>query len=103
PRSANGFPAASVPIVPRTFGGTLPSSAMRDTFPVAAVGVTFTVAVNAAPPGEPPVAVVTVVVVAVRIALLQLVSRFPTLIVPNPVAKSYPGTAWNAGFPLSLL
>ena len=69
---------------------------MSDTFPAAAVGVTLKVAVSAVPEVEPPLVLTTVVVVGVRDAAVHLVNRFPTLIEPRPVARSYPAPDTNA-------
>ena len=89
------------PNEPRTVVPSL-ASAVIETSPVAAEGETLTGTVNFWP--EVPDDVLSVpidVLVAVRVAEVQFARRFPTLIEPNPVAKSYPVTALNAGFPLS--
>jgi hypothetical protein len=89
------------PNEPRTVVPSL-ASAVIDTSPAAAGGATLTGTVKLWP--EVPDDVLSapiVVVVVVRTAEVQFVSRFATLIEPNPVARSYPDTALNAGFPLS--
>ena len=79
------------PNAPKTFGGVLLSSAIKETASVlAGAGETVTVAVKVDPEGEPPLGLAKVVVVAVRMAEVHLANKFPTLIDPIPVAKSYP-------------
>jgi hypothetical protein len=109
PVRVNGVPFGKLAV-----GGELPidarivlpslASAFSETTSVPAgpvgVGVTVTLAVKVWPEGVPPLGLASVVVVVVRIIELQRVSRFPTLIDPSPVARSYPVPAVYAGFPL---
>jgi hypothetical protein len=67
-------------------------------------GVTVTGALKEDPEfPELGVGVPRVVVVVPRTAEVQFASRFPTLIEPKPVARSYPVTAVKAGFPWVIL
>src|SRR5208282_4253197 len=52
-------------------------------------------------PVMPPVPLTTVVVVAVRTAVVHCVNRFPTFSEPSPVARSYFKLDIKAGVPLS--
>jgi hypothetical protein len=92
------------PSEPRTVVPSL-AKAISETSPVGVplplVGATLTVAVKFCPDGVPPLGLVSVVVVVVRMAEVHLLSRFVTLIEPKPVDRSYPVADTNAGVPLS--
>jgi hypothetical protein len=95
----NPVPVALAPTDPRMVVPSL-ASAVSETFPA---GVpeperTVTVTLNALPDVMLVLlAFESVVVVGVRAAEFHLLSKFVTLMEPNPVARSYPVPAANAG------
>ena len=89
------------PTEPTTVTPSLAKAFKETGSPLAGAGATAIVAVKFVPEGEPPLGAERVVTVAVRMAEVHFVNKFPTLMEPNPVAKSYFVVDWKAGTALS--